>query len=95
MIEVLDTKHRAVQSTIVDLNSHKVQARYDMLEIKRDLGTYEVNFLAYGDVRSRLERVAAAVKESNAKLALASSKEDGEAGASGSGRGSDAAAAGQ
>jgi hypothetical protein len=95
MIEVLDTGHRAVQSTIVDLNSKKVQARYDMLEIKRDLATYEANFLAYRDVGSRLERVAAAVKESNMRLAMASSKEDGEGGASGSRRGSNAAASGR
>ena len=95
MIEVLDTGHRAVQSTIADLNSKKVQARYDMLEIKRDLATYEANFLAYRDVGSRLERVAAAVKESNMRLAMASTKEDGEGGASGSHRGSNAAASGR
>ena len=95
MIEVLDTKHRAVQSTIVDLNGKKVQARYDVLEIKRDLATYEVNYLAYGDVGSRLERIAAAVRKSNAKLALVSSQGDGEVQASASGRGSDIAATGR
>jgi hypothetical protein len=99
MIEVLDTKHRAVQSTIVELNNKKVQARYDMLEIKRDLATSEVNFSAYRGVRSRLERVVGAVRESNAKLnnllALASSKEDGALGAVGRRRGSHTAAADQ
>ena len=66
-----------------------------MLEIKRDLATYEVNFLAYRDVRRRLERAAGAVKESSEKLAMASSRDDGELGASGSGRGPYAAAAGR
>jgi hypothetical protein len=66
-----------------------------MLEIKRDLATYEVNFLAYRDVRRRLEGAAGAVKESSEKLAMASSRDDGELGASGSGRGPYAAAAGR
>jgi hypothetical protein len=73
-IEVLDNRYHGVNAAILDLNNKKVQARYDMLEIKRDLATYEVNFSAFRSIRSRLHQIIDTVKDSNKELELICSK---------------------